>query len=310
MDIPYRSERSDDQRASQYARGLIEASLDPLVTISVEGKITDVNEATVKVTGVPREKLVGTDFSDYFTEPQKARSGYLEVFETGFVTGYPLTIRHRDGRLTDVLYNASVYRGAAGNVLGVFAAARDVTLQKQASQYARSLVEASLDPLVTIDAEGKITDVNEAAVNVTGVPRQALIGTDFSDYFTEPQKARGACREVFEKGFVTDYPLTIRHKDGALRKEGTSREERFVFLRPDGSTLPVEFRARAFELGGRKFVQAHLRDISERLRAEAQLQAQIDELRRFKNVTVDRELRMQELEERFARLETQQAAAG
>src|SRR6185503_5718997 len=173
MDIPYRSERSDDQRASQYARGLIEASLDPLVTISVEGKITDVNEATVKVTGVPREKLVGTDFSDYFTEPQKARSGYLEVFETGFVTGYPLTIRHRDGRLTDVLYNASVYRGAAGNVLGVFAAARDVTLQKQASQYARSLVEASLDPLVTIDAEGKITDVNEAAVNVTGVPRQA-----------------------------------------------------------------------------------------------------------------------------------------
>jgi len=234
----------------------------------------------------------------------------LASFETGFVTGYPLTIRHRDGRLTDVLYNASVYRGAAGNVLGVFAAARDVTLQKQASQYARSLVEASLDPLVTIDAEGKITDVNEAAVNVTGVPRQALIGTDFSDYFTEPQKARGACREVFEKGFVTDYPLTIRHKDGALRKEGTSREERFVFLRPDGSTLPVEFRARAFELGGRKFVQAHLRDISERLRAEAQLQAQIDELRRFKNVTVDRELRMQELEERFARLETQQAAAG
>jgi PAS domain S-box-containing protein len=310
MDIPYRTGRSDDQRTSRYARGLIEASLDPLVIISVEGKITDVNEATVKVTGVPREKLVGTDFSDYFTEPQKARSGYLEVFETGFVTDYPLTIRHRDGRLTDVLYNASVYRGAAGNVLGVFAAARDVTLQKQASQYARSLVEASLDPLVTIDAEGKITDVNEAAVNVTGVPRRELIGTDFSDYFTEPQKARGACREVFEKGFVTDYPLTIRHKEGALLEEGASREERFMFLRPDGSTLPVEFRARAFELGGHKFVQAHVRDISERLRAEAQLQAQIDELRRFKNVTVDRELRMQELEERFARLAAQQATAG
>ena len=64
---------SGDQQASQYARSLIEASLDPLVTISPAGKITDVNEATIKVTGVLREDLVGTDFSIYFTEPNKAR---------------------------------------------------------------------------------------------------------------------------------------------------------------------------------------------------------------------------------------------
>jgi PAS domain S-box-containing protein len=207
---------ADDHQGSQYARSLIEASLDPLVTISPEGKITDVNEATVKVTGVPRERLIGTDFSDYFTEPQKARSGYREVFEKGFVTDYPLTIRHREGRLTDVLYNASVYRDAKGNVLGVFAAARDVTLQKQASGYARSLIEASLDPLVTISAAGKITDVNEATAKVTGVARGELIGADFADYFTEPQKAREGYQRVFSEGFVTDYPLTIRHQDGRL----------------------------------------------------------------------------------------------
>jgi len=41
--------------ASQYARSLIEASLDPFVTISPEGKITDVNEATIRVTGTSRE---------------------------------------------------------------------------------------------------------------------------------------------------------------------------------------------------------------------------------------------------------------
>jgi PAS domain S-box-containing protein len=205
-----------DYLASQYARSLIEASLDPLVTISPEGKITDVNEATVKVTGVSRERLIDTDFSDYFTEPNKARAGYQEVFEKGFVTDYPLTIRHTDGRLADVLYNASVYRDASSNVLGVFAAARDVTLQKQASGYARSLIEASVDPLVTINAEGKITDVNEATVKVTGVPRELLVDTDFSDYFTQPEQARQGYLRAFSEGFVTDYPLTIRHKDGAL----------------------------------------------------------------------------------------------
>jgi PAS domain S-box-containing protein len=120
------------REASEYARSLIEASLDPLVTISVEGKITDVNEATVNVTGVEREWLIGTDFSNYFTEPETAREGYQRVFAEGSVTDYPLTIRHRDGGLTDVLYNASVFRDAAGNVLGVFAAARDVTAQRRA----------------------------------------------------------------------------------------------------------------------------------------------------------------------------------
>jgi PAS domain S-box-containing protein len=126
-------------KASQYARSLIEASLDPLVTISPEGKITDVNAGSVKVTGVPREKLIGTDFSNYFTEPDKAREGYQQVFAKGSVTDYPLTIRHQDGTLTDVLYNASVYRDVRGIVLGVFAAARDVTDQKQAEENVRRL---------------------------------------------------------------------------------------------------------------------------------------------------------------------------
>lgn len=208
--------QEDQKQTSQYARSLIEASLDPLVTISPKGKITDVNEATIKVTGLPREDLIGTDFSDYFTEPEKAQNGYQQVFAKGSVTDYPLTIRHKDGRLTDVLYNAAVYRDEEGNVLGVFAAARDVTAQKQASQYARSLIEASLDPLVTISADGKITDVNEATIKVTGVPREKLIGTDFSNYFTEPKKAREGYQQVFAEGFVTDYPLTIRHKDGHI----------------------------------------------------------------------------------------------
>jgi PAS domain S-box-containing protein len=207
---------NSDRRSSQYARSLIEASLDPLVTISLEGKITDINKASIKVTGVSRKKLIGTDFFDYSTEPEKARYGYKQVFDKGFVSDFPLTIHHKNGKLTDVLFNASVYKDDKGKALGIFAAARDVTAQKKASQYARSLIEASLDPLVTISLEGKITDINKASIKVTGVSRKKLIGTDFSDYFIEPEKAREGYKKVFEKGFVSNYPLTIRHKNGKL----------------------------------------------------------------------------------------------
>ena len=121
------------QMASQYSRSLIEASLDPLVTISAEGKITDVNIATEKVTGAERASLIDSDFADYFTDPEEARKGYEQVFSQGYVTDYPLAIRHVSGKVTDVLYNASVYKDLEGNVLGVFASARDITKSKAAS---------------------------------------------------------------------------------------------------------------------------------------------------------------------------------
>ena len=404
---------TEELQATQfYARSLIEASLDPLVTISPEGKITDVNEGLIKVTGVPREKLIGADFSDYFTEPDKARQGYREAFSKGAVTDYPLTIRHTDGRLTDVLYNAAVYKDVRGNVLGVFAAARDVTqsrkaeqrfrtliesapdamvlankegtillvnnqteslfgyardeilgqsveifvpnryrnghpghrakffaeprlrpmgagvelwgvrkdgsefpieislspiespqgltvaatirdvtVQKTASQYARSLIESSLDPLVTISAEGKITDVNAASAEITGLPREKLIGTDFSDYFTEPEKAREGYKQVFEKESVSDYPLTIRHCNGKLTDVLYNAS---VYKDTRGNVLGVFAAAR---------------DVTAQKKAEAEVAEQrtkelerLAELERFQRLTVGRELKMIELKKEIEEL--------
>ena len=125
--------------ASVYNRSLIEAALDPLVTIGPDGRITDVNAATEGATGHSRSALIGTDFSDYFTDPEKARAGYRQVFHEGFVRDYALELRHRDGHLTSVLYNASVYRDSGGRVIGVFAAARDITERKRAEDEIRRL---------------------------------------------------------------------------------------------------------------------------------------------------------------------------
>ena len=199
---------------SNYSLSLIEASLDPLVTINTEGKITDMNHATVDITGISRSHLTGTDFFDYFTEPQKAREVYLEVFAKNSVVDSPLTVRHKNGKLTDVLFNGSVYKDERGNILGVVIVARDVTAQKLTSEYARSLIEATLDPLVTIDIEGQITDVNEAMVKATDKKRDKLIGSSFIEYFIEKNQAQIVYKEVFEKGFVMNYPLTII--DGVL----------------------------------------------------------------------------------------------
>ena len=118
-------------QASQYARSLIEASLDPLVTISAEGKIMDMNQATANIIGLSRNEITDSDFFNYFTEPQMAREVYQEVFAMGSVADSPLTLRHINGKLTDVLFNGSVFKDEEGNVLGVVIVARDVTEQKR-----------------------------------------------------------------------------------------------------------------------------------------------------------------------------------
>lgn len=120
--------------ANIYNRSLIEVSLDPLVTINPNGQITDVNHATENVTGYSHAQLIGTDFADYFTEPDKARAGYQQVFRNGVVQDYPLELKHRNGSITSVLYNASTYCDESGKVIGVFAAARDITKQKRAEK--------------------------------------------------------------------------------------------------------------------------------------------------------------------------------
>ena len=86
--------------ASLYNRRLIEANLDPLVTIGPDGKITDVNEATESVTGVGRERLIGDDFANYFTAPELAKRGYQQGLGRGpaarLSAGHPPCLRQRD----------------------------------------------------------------------------------------------------------------------------------------------------------------------------------------------------------------------
>lgn len=159
-------------KESHHARSLIEASLDPLFTISLEGKITDMNNASVNITGVPREQLLGTNFFDYFTEPQKAREVYQQVFAQGFVSNYPLTIR--DGIRTDVLFNGSVYKDGEGKVLGVVVVARDITEQKRiASELNEAIVFAELATAIAEEAKKKAEKSTVIAENATVIAEKA-----------------------------------------------------------------------------------------------------------------------------------------
>ncbi len=209
--------------AGLYTRSLIEVSLDPLVTISAEGRVMDVNKATEDVTGVPREKLIGSDFSDYFTEPDKAREGYSKVFSQGFVKDYPLAIRHTSGEITEVLYNAATYKDDKGEVQGVFAAARDVT----ALRAAQKALQKSYDELED-RVEERTAELKESEERLTHALEAGELGIWGLD--TKTGKAWRSLRHDQIFGYDTllpewTYQMFLEHVL-ACRPQGSGREVR------------------------------------------------------------------------------------
>ena len=205
--------------ASQYSLSLIEASRDPLVVISSEGKITDMNNALVNITGVSRGELKDTDFLDYFTEPQKARQVYQEVFAKESVADSPLTIRHADGKLTDVLFNGSIYKDDRGNVLGVVIVARDVTDQKRiATELNEAIVFAEL--AVDIAEEAKVKAENATLIAENAVKAKQQFLSNMSHEIRTPMNAIIGFTKVLLKTELTakqnEYLQAIKLSGDAL----------------------------------------------------------------------------------------------
>jgi len=260
-DITEQRELDRQLRESEsYSRGLIEASVDGLITVDPDGFITDVNDRMCQMSGYTRAELLGTPFIDYFTDPAHARAGIKETFERGVVTEYALTLIGRTRRMLQVSFNASVFTDPSDKVMGIFASARDITdrvrLEEQLREqqtYLRGLIESSVDGLITVDPEGFITDVNEQMCRMTGYDRDEPTGSPFKQYFTDPQRADTGVKSTFAEGVVTNYTLVLKTKTG---RKATVSFNASVFRAADGSIQGI-------------FASA--RDISEQAHLQAQL---------------------------------------
>ena len=263
-DITDRLRLEDQMRDQQtYLRGLIEASIDGLVTVDPEGFITDVNEQMCRMAGYERAELVGSPFKQYFVDPAHADAGVKKTLSESVVSSYDLVLRTKSGRKATVSFNASVFRDAAGNLQGIFASARDVSeqvrLQGQLTEqqaYNRSLIEASADALFAIAPDGAITDVNEEATRITAFPRKHLINSRFAGYFTEPESARSGVQKTLEQKRVLGYEL--------------------VLITRHGRRIPVSFNAGVFtdSTGRAQGILAAARNSTEQKRLEQELRDQ------------------------------------
>jgi PAS domain S-box-containing protein len=284
-------ERIEDQvRASAaYNRSLIDASLNPMFTIGRDGVITDVNNASERVTGYGRAELLGTEFSSYFTEPGLAQVGYEQVLRDGSARDYPLELRHRGGHVLSVLCNAAVYRDPSGQVLGVVATARDVTEVKRAQaalreseERLRFLFDNAPVGMGEVALSGKLVRVNSRFRQILGYTADELLSRPLWT-FVHPDDR--------------DADIAARQRLLSGEIENDSSEKRFVHK--SGSTVWAEVhRTLVRDPGGNPLLYVGaMRDITAQRDAEAEVRALNADLEaRVEQRTADLERANQNLE--------------
>ena len=256
-DLLRKRQAAESRQADAYNRNLIETSLDPLVTISPDGYVTDVNSATEAVTGWLRDELIGTEFADYFTDPMMARAAYHQAFLTGSVRDYALDIRHRDGHLTPVLYNASVYRDESGAVAGVFAAARDITNRKRTEDSLRKSQELfslfmRYSPIFTYikqvsPTESRVLQASDNFQQMVGISGHTMIGKTMAELFPD---------ELATKISADDWAVVVNGEVLELDEDFNGRNYTTI-------KFPIV-------LGGEALVAGYTIDITERKLAESE----------------------------------------
>lgn len=133
----------------------------------------------------------------------------------------------------------------------------------------RAVLQATLDSLITFDANGRIVDWNQAAERNFGYLRDEVLGQQLCETIlpaaTRAVQKAGLC-ELQQQCMAGDAMAINR------RIEITAR-------RRDDSEFPVELSIVPFDLGDERYFLASLQDISERKALEAEQQRTASELR-------------------------------
>ncbi len=246
------------KRASSYHRSLIEANADAMAVINAEGIISDVNSAAERLTGKAREQLIGTPVGTHIDNPALARAAVLRALREGSLDNLEMMFLNQEGGLIPVQINLRAFGGQDGSSKGVLLSARDLTQQRKleerlgrARQF-RLLAENSTDVILRLTPEGVCNYASPACFRVLGYLPEELSGVNLTEFF---------------------HPEDVHRYLAARETIGLGRRN-FVFsvrMRlKSGEYLWVEASGQVFfsDNGDPREVQASLRDISDRIKAE------------------------------------------
>jgi PAS domain S-box-containing protein len=256
----------------------VRMSTDSIVISDLDGKIIDVNEATLKMYGTADKRdLIGKDSFDLIApeELEKALAGTKEVLEKGYVTSREYHIITKDGGRVPVEMSVAIMKDADGKPIGSVGISRDITERKKTEEALKEtnmryklLFESSEAGINLLDKDGNFLMVNKPAAKPWGISVENMVNKNVRD-IVPPDMANEA--------------MSLIH---GIEKTGTGiKQERYIkhldryFIEDIQPVLDSE---------GKVFgVQVLTYDITERKQAEEELEARKKKLENYIESMVD-----------------------
>jgi PAS domain S-box-containing protein len=161
---------------------------------------------------------------------------------------------------------------SVSNVIAASILRKRINDEKQReTERSRAILETALDCIITMDHEGKILEFNPAAERTFGYTRSAIIGKELAALIIPPH-----LRERHRRGLA--HYLTTGHSPLFGKRIDITA------MRSDGSEFPVELMISPMSIGERATFTGFIRDISERKRAEAHIQRNIERMEALREI--------------------------
>ena len=238
----------------------VNSSVDGIVIGNLEGRITYVNEAIVRMFGYSKEELIGKEIAFIYLEDQIPKlEEAIKVMVEGGWTG-ELVGKRKDGEHFPIAVSSSIVVDDEGRIIAYMASHQDITEREEMEREIRKFKTisdmASYGTAIS-DLEGTLLYVNEAFAQMHGYMPEELIGKNLSILHTEEQ-----IRNVMG---LNEY----------LKKEGSYTAEEVWHKRKDYTVFPTLMSATLIkdENGTPLFLSAIAVDITERKRAEERFSA-------------------------------------
>lgn len=217
-------------RESLCVSAAMNACVEGVILVDLEGRVIDVNEAVLRKHGLSRkEDVVGKYGLEFVVreDREKVASVLEELKRTGRIERLEYRILAADGSLAPVEASGVAMTDCDGNAAGFVIVVRDVSERKQAEEALResehnfrTLAQKAFDVIVILSEDGRFVYANERAAELTGYSVEALLGMTLKDLVPseEYEEAAVRLRERLEgKPLLQQYEMSVITKSGERR---------------------------------------------------------------------------------------------